>query len=98
MVMWQQYLYTVATVMGTLIAVATYLDVRSARRQKIWKQEIKDSVTQLETILVERLETKDNVNQLRIDIAGLKAQMQLLMTKVGALWLLSLRTRYGKIC
>lgn len=63
----------IATIVSCCIAVAAYLDSRTRHRQDDMKGEIADAVKQLSDVLLERLETKDNVAALKERISRLEA-------------------------
>jgi hypothetical protein len=58
----------------TSIAVLTYRDVRMGRRQKQSATEIRQAVEGLAGILGERMESKENVALVRIDVARLRTE------------------------
>lgn len=74
---WVSIATIIIPIVVCVIAVATYLDHRTEKRQTTVKTEIKESVDQLSAVLQERLETKENVNQLKIEVASLRSSMTL---------------------
>ena len=59
----------------TSIAVLTYRDVRMSRRQKESSRQIQQAVESLAGILGERMESKENVALVRIDVARLRTEV-----------------------
>lgn len=83
----------VLPMIATLVGIATYLDSRSKRRedrretftqkmQSEYKEDITNAVNNLRDVLLERLETKEAVNQVRIELAGVKVQITELRERV----------------
>lgn len=70
---------SVLTIIGALVvaivAVGTWLDQRVKNRQDATKAEISEAVTHLSEVLLERLETKENVANLRTQVATLSVQV-----------------------
>lgn len=99
---WTQYLVTVATLAVAIVTVMTYIELRAARRQKAIKQEIQATVTQLGELLTEKLETKQNVNELKIEMARVEEQVKFLSATLSAgkstLWQLYPNRQSGRIC
>jgi len=73
-------------IISCLVGIAIFLDQRNTRReakreqfveqiQRETKDEITSAVTHLSEVLLERLETKEAVNQIRVEIAGMKASI-----------------------
>jgi len=48
-------------------------------RQNQQKHEITTAISSLEAVLIEKLETKENVNQIRVDMAKLSQTVEFLM-------------------
>lgn len=72
---WASVSVLVVSIVGCFIAVATYIDKRAGTRQDNIKDNIQGSVDHLSQVLMERLETKDNVNALRVEVAQLKTEI-----------------------
>lgn len=77
----------VLPVIGTIIAVGGYINSRTARRedrrekflqsiQENTQKEITSAVNHLSEVLLERLETKQAVNELKITIASLQTEVR----------------------
>lgn len=73
---WESLVTTTIPIVGTLIAVATYINSRTNKRERLnrltqenVRDEIKTAVDHLAEVLLEKLESKDAVNQLRIEMA-----------------------------
>lgn len=73
-------------VISCLIGLAVFIDQRNQRRetkreqfveriQAETKDEITTAVNHLSEVLLERLETKESVNQIRVDLAAVKIQL-----------------------
>lgn len=56
--------------------IVTWRQTQSDKRQREQKEEITTSVDNLKDVLLEKLETKENVNQIRVDMAGLKSDVE----------------------
>jgi peptidoglycan hydrolase CwlO-like protein len=72
---WQSIAVLVVSIVGCFIAVATYIDKRAGSRQEMIKDEIQSSVSHLSDVLSERLETKENVSALKVQLAQLQGQV-----------------------
>lgn len=72
---WSSVAVLIISIVGCFIGVAAYIDRRSAARQDSIKDNIQGSVNHLSEVLMERLETKDNVNALRVEVAQLKTEI-----------------------
>jgi peptidoglycan hydrolase CwlO-like protein len=79
---WQSIAVLVVSIVACFIAVATYIDKRATSRQETIKNEIQSSVEHLSDVLSERLETKENVSQLKVQIAALQVQVESLRADV----------------
>lgn len=77
----------VLPVVGAILGVGTFLDNRTKRReerrdkfveqiQQETQKEITTAVNHLSEVLLERLETKQAVNDLRVTIAGMQAELR----------------------
>lgn len=66
---------------GFSVLIARQKTLRLA--QEDVRREIKDSVNELRDILLEKLETKDAVNQIRVDIARIKGEMDTVRSEVN---------------
>lgn len=73
---WGQLILVTATIVTALVAIGGFIDMRIKRRQDETKGEIKEAVEHLSTVLLERLETKENVSHLRTEIAVLGERMR----------------------
>ena len=84
---WESITVIVIPIVGCLVGIATFLDSRSSKReahrekfttdlQTQFKDEITTAVAHLSEVLLERLETKEAVNQIRVEIAGMKQQIE----------------------
>jgi uncharacterized membrane protein YgaE (UPF0421/DUF939 family) len=69
-------LESVATIVGCVIVVMTFVLSIMERRNRAIRDDIKNSVDHLSEILLAKLETKDNVAKLQADIAGLKENVR----------------------
>lgn len=82
---WPALAISLGSFIATMAGILTYIDRRSEKRQASvqkgqddLRSEFRGSLDNLASILSERLETKDNVNQLRIEVARLNEQFRLL--------------------
>lgn len=57
------------------IAVLTYRDIRLSKRQEATAQLVRKAVEDLVAVLTERLETKENVALVRIDVARVRTEV-----------------------
>jgi nickel-dependent lactate racemase len=55
--------------------VLTYRDIRLTRRQEATAQLVRKAVEDLVSVLTERLETKENVTLVRIDVARVRTEV-----------------------
>lgn len=81
---WPGLAISLGTFIASMAAVLAYIDRRAERRQaavqreqETMRTEFRLSLENLATILSERLETKDNVNNLRVEVARLGEQIRL---------------------
>lgn len=81
---WGSVLTIIAGVLASFIGSVTFLDMRQRRRQDDTKNQIADAVGQLSAVLVERLETKENVGQLRVELAHVEGQVTALSQALTA--------------
>lgn len=72
----QEVLTIIGALVVAVVAVGTWLDQRVKNRQDATKAEISEAVTHLSDVLLERLETKENVANLRTQVATLSVQME----------------------
>lgn len=64
----------VAIIVGG-VGIAGYVDGRQSRRQSITETQIKDAVNNLSNVLLERLETKENVARLSERMARVEVKI-----------------------
>lgn len=81
---WGSVLTIVGGVFGSFLAAVAFLDSRQRRRQEDTKNQISDAVNGLSNVLIERLETKENVGQLRIELAHVEEQVRFLSSALTA--------------
>jgi hypothetical protein len=81
---WTSVLTIVGGVFGSFLAAVAFLDARQRRRQDDTKNQITEAVTGLSNVLVERLETKENVGQLRVELAHVEEQVRYLSVALTA--------------
>lgn len=72
---WGSIAVIVCTIVACFIGVATYIERKHTLRNETIKDDIKESVDHLAAILLERLETKENVNALRIEVERLRSEV-----------------------
>jgi hypothetical protein len=65
-----------------VFGLVTWRQAQSDRKNERTKNEITVSVDNLRDVLLEKLETKENVNQIRVDMAGLKADVENMRTEL----------------
>lgn len=80
---WTPIIAVVIPIVGTLIAVAGYLNTKTESRNRQANQvqdtlrvEIKASIENLSTLLLEKLETKETVNALKVEMATMRAELE----------------------
>lgn len=84
---WTSVTVIIVPIVACLVGIATYLESKSNRRetrrekftedlQNQMKEEITSAVGHLSDVLLERLETKDAVNQIRVEISSMKQQIE----------------------
>lgn len=66
---------SIGTILAALVAAVAFLTAIIQRRQKAVSQQISDAVDNLARVLEAKLETKDSVNNLRIEVARMKEQV-----------------------
>lgn len=81
---WGSVLTIIGGTVAAFIGAVSFLDARQRRRQDDTKTQITDAVTGLSAVLVERLETKENVGQLRVELAHVEEQVRFLTTALSA--------------
>jgi hypothetical protein len=75
---WGQVIIMLSGVIVAIIAVGGFIDKRLKDRQTEMKSDIASAVNNLSTILTERLETKENVAALRIEVAKMSERMSMM--------------------
>lgn len=73
---WTGILPILIAVIGMGIGIATYVDNRQSKRQAKTEDQIKDAVKSLSDVLLERLETKENVARLSERIARMEVKLE----------------------
>lgn len=74
---WMSFIPLVATIVTCFIGVAVYGENRQAKRQNEMKSEITESVGHLSDVLLERLETKENVSKLNERLARIEERLRI---------------------
>jgi len=75
---WVQVIVVLSGVIVAVVSLAAWLDSRQRIRQAQTKDEVQTAVKQVSELLTEKLETKDNVTKLRLELAGLTAKVDAL--------------------
>jgi hypothetical protein len=78
---WPGLAVSLAAFIASMAVIIGYLDRRNEKRQVATREDIKTSVEALGIILSERLETKENVNSLRVEVARMGEQLRLYMAR-----------------
>jgi hypothetical protein len=80
---WTPIIAVVLPIVGTLIAIAGYLNTKTEARSRQSQQvqdslraEIKSSIDNLASLLLEKLETKETVNALKVELARVKVELE----------------------
>lgn len=73
---WLSVLTIIFGTVASIVAIITFLDKRMKDRQGEVRDAINAAVTNLSEILIERLETKDKVNQVIIQLTAVKEQVR----------------------
>lgn len=73
---WVQVLVVLAGLIAAIAALGAWLDQRTKARQAETKNEVREAVDQLSAVLLERLETKENVAELRVQMARMNEQLK----------------------
>lgn len=88
---WPGLAISLGTFIASMAAILAYIDRRSEKRQAAVQQnqdqlrrEVHDSIENLAKILTERLETKENVNNLKVEVAKMSEQMRLAFQDRGS--------------
>lgn len=72
---WPSVLLIAGSIVGCIVALLGFLDIRQRRRQDDIRDEITRAVNHLSDVLLEKLETKDNVNDLKTEVAVMHDQI-----------------------
>lgn len=78
---WPGLAVSLAAFIASMAVIIGYLDRRNDKRQTATREDIKTSVEALGILLSERLETKENVNSLRLEVAKMGEQLRLYTTQ-----------------
>lgn len=82
---WESVITIVLSILVAFATVGAFLDVRLRRRQEDTKNEITEAVSHLSAVLLERLETKENVASLRTEVATLTVKLDLLSRNLSGI-------------
>lgn len=79
---WSQILIVLSSVIVALVALFGMIDKRMKDRQRDMEHKIDSSVSTLSTILIEKLETKENVAAIRTELARVNEKLLALQHQV----------------
>ena len=79
---WSQMLIVLSGVIVAIVAIGGFIDKRMRDRQNDLKNDIREAVNGLSTVLMERLETKENVASIRVEMARMSERVAHLSTIV----------------
>lgn len=91
---WPGLVVSLASFIACMAGIVTFIDRKQDKRsqaiadtQNSLREEFRKSLESAAAILSERLETKDNVNELRVEVAKMSAQLKMMTSQNGNLLL-----------